>query len=128
LLRDKLENGLTALEEVYLNGSPTERLPHVCNLSFRFVESESMMMGFGKDLAVSSGSACTSASIEPSYVLKALGLDDDMAHGSIRFALGRFNTEEEIDYAIQQVSKTLMTVRQTSPLWQMFKEELKHSD
>ena len=114
-LRDKLENGLLKLEETYVNGDKNHRLPHVSNISFKYVESEGLMMGFNKDIAVSSGSACTSASLEPSYVLKALGLGDDLAHSSLRFGLGRFTTEEEIDYAIEQVTKTVTRLREMSP-------------
>jgi cysteine desulfurase len=121
-LRDKLENSLTKLEESYVNGSTEHRLPHVSNISFKYVEGEGLMMGFNKDIAVSSGSACTSASLEPSYVLKALGLGDDLAHSSLRFGLGRFTTEEQIDYTIEQVSKTVNHLREMSPLWEMFKE------
>ena len=121
-LRDKLENALTKLEESYVNGSKEHRLPHVSNISFKYVEGEGLMMGFNKDIAVSSGSACTSASLEPSYVLKALGLGDDLAHSSLRFGLGRFTTEEQIDYTIGQVSKTVTHLREMSPLWEMFKE------
>lgn len=121
-LRDKLENALTQLEESYVNGSKEHRLPHVSNISFKYVEGEGLMMGFNKDIAVSSGSACTSASLEPSYVLKALGLGDDLAHSSLRFGLGRFTTEEQIDYTIAQVSKTVTHLREMSPLWEMFKE------
>jgi cysteine desulfurase len=122
LLRDKLENALLQLEETYVNGSRTHRLPHVSNISFRYVEGEALMMGFNKTLALSSGSACTSASPEPSYVLKGLGLGDDLAHSSLRFGLGRFTTEEEIDYTIQAVTDTVNKLREISPLWEMFKE------
>ncbi|MBS1668838.1 MAG: IscS subfamily cysteine desulfurase [Bacteroidetes bacterium] len=121
-LRDKLEASLTQLEESYVNGSKEHRLPHVSNISFKYVEGEGLMMGFNKDIAVSSGSACTSASLEPSYVLKALGLGDDLAHSSLRFGLGRFTTEEQIDYTIEQVAKTVNHLREMSPLWEMFKE------
>ena len=121
-LRDKLENALLSLEEAYVNGSREHRLPHVSNISFKYVEGEGLMMGFNKDIAVSSGSACTSASLEPSYVLKALGLGDDLAHSSLRFGLGRFTTEEQIDYTIEQVSKTVNKLREMSPLWEMYKE------
>ena len=121
-LRDKLENALTKLEESYVNGSKEHRLPHVSNISFKYVEGEGLMMGFNKDIAVSSGSACTSASLEPSYVLKALGLGDDLAHSSLRFGLGRYTTEEQIDYTIEQVSKTVTRLREMSPLWEMYKE------
>jgi cysteine desulfurase len=122
ILRDKLEQGLLKLEESYINGSNKFRLPHVTNISFRYVEGEVLMMGFNKDIALSSGSACTSASLEPSYVLKALGLGDDLARSSLRFSLGRFTTEEEIDYATERVIKTVNTLRSTSPLWEMYKD------
>jgi cysteine desulfurase len=121
-LRDKLENALLQLEESYVNGNREHRLPHVSNISFKYVEGEGLMMGFNKNIAVSSGSACTSASLEPSYVLKALGLGDDLAHSSLRFGLGRFTTEEQIDYTVEQVSKTVTKLREMSPLWEMFKE------
>jgi len=120
-LRDKLQNGLTILEESYVNGNTEHRLPHVTNISFKYVEGEGLMMAM-KDLAVSSGSACTSASLEPSYVLKNLGLSDDLAHSSIRFGLGRFTTEEEIDYAIENTKTAVNHLRDLSPLWEMFKE------
>jgi cysteine desulfurase len=121
-LRDKLETALLQLEEAYVNGTPEHRLPHVSNISFKYVEGEGLMMGFNKNIAVSSGSACTSASLEPSYVLKALGLGDDLAHSSLRFGLGRFTTEEQIDYTIEHVSKTVLKLREMSPLWEMYKE------
>ncbi|HET9057291.1 MAG TPA: IscS subfamily cysteine desulfurase [Chitinophagaceae bacterium] len=121
-MRDKLENALLKLEEAYVNGSVEHRLPHVSNISFKYVEGEGLMMGFNKNIAVSSGSACTSASLEPSYVLKALGLGDDLAHSSLRFGLGRFTTEDQIDYTIEQVSKTVTKLREMSPLWEMYKE------
>lgn len=121
-LRDKLENALLQLEEAYVNGSREHRLPHVSNISFKYVEGEGLMMGFNKDIALSSGSACTSASLEPSYVLKALGLGDDLAHSSLRFGLGRYTTEEQIDYTIEAVSKTVIKLREMSPLWEMYKE------
>lgn len=121
-LRDKLENALMKLEEAYVNGSKEHRLPHVSNISFKYVEGEGLMMGFNKNIALSSGSACTSASLEPSYVLKALGLGDDLAHSSLRFGLGRFTTEEQIDYTIEHVSNTVTKLREMSPLWEMFKE------
>jgi cysteine desulfurase len=121
-LRDKLETELLKLEEAYVNGSKEHRLPHVSNISFKYVEGEGLMMGFNKNIAVSSGSACTSASLEPSYVLKALGLGDDLAHSSLRFGLGRFTTEEQIDYTIDQVSSTVLRLREMSPLWEMWKE------
>lgn len=120
-LRDKLEAALTTLEESYVNGNTQHRLPHVTNISFKYVEGEGLMMAM-KDLAVSSGSACTSASLEPSYVLKSLGLSDDLAHSSIRFGLGRFTTEEEVDYAIENTKKAVNHLRDLSPLWEMFKE------
>ncbi|MDE3236219.1 MAG: IscS subfamily cysteine desulfurase [Bacteroidota bacterium] len=121
-LRDKLENALLQLEEAYVNGSKEHRLPHVSNISFKYVEGEGLMMGFNKNIALSSGSACTSASLEPSYVLKALGLGDDLAHSSLRFGLSRFTTEEQIDYTIEQISQTVLKLREMSPLWEMFKE------
>lgn len=121
-LRDKLESALLKLEEAYVNGTPESRLPHVSNISFKYVEGEGLMMGFNKNIAVSSGSACTSASLEPSYVLKALGLGDDLAHSSLRFGLGRYTTEEQIDYTIAEVSKTVLKLREMSPLWEMYKE------
>ncbi|MNK04720.1 Cysteine desulfurase [compost metagenome] len=120
-LRDKLETSLNTMEESYVNGNTQHRLPHVANISFKYVEGEGLMMAM-KDLAVSSGSACTSASLEPSYVLKALGLSDDLAHSSIRFGLGRFTTEEEVDYAIENTRKAVNHLRDLSPLWEMFKE------
>lgn len=120
-LRDKLENALLQLEEAYVNGSIENRLPHTTNISFKYVEGEGLMMGI-KDIAVSSGSACTSASLEPSYVLKNLGLDDELAHSSIRFGLGRFTTEEEIDFTIDCVTTAVNKLRDMSPLWEMFKE------
>jgi cysteine desulfurase len=120
-LRDKLEKALTVLEESYVNGNVEHRLPHVANISFKYVEGEGLMMAM-KDLAVSSGSACTSASLEPSYVLKSLGLSDDLAHSSIRFGLGRFTTEEEVDYAVEVTKKSVTHLRELSPLWEMFKE------
>jgi len=120
-MRDRLEKELTTLEESYVNGSVEHRLPHVTNISFKYVEGEGLMMGV-KDLAVSSGSACTSASLEPSYVLKALGLSDDLAHSSLRFGLSRFTTDEQIDYAIGHVKEAVTKLREMSPLWEMFKE------
>jgi cysteine desulfurase len=120
-LRDRLQASLTELEESYVNGNQEHRLPHVANISFKYVEGEGLMMAM-KDLAVSSGSACTSASLEPSYVLKSLGLSDDLAHSSIRFGLGRFTTDEEVDYAIEVTKKAVTHLRELSPLWEMFKE------
>lgn len=121
-LRDKLQDALLKIEESYLNGDKEHKLPHVTNISFKYVEGEGLMMGFNKNIAVSSGSACTSASLEPSYVLKALGLGDDLAHSSLRFGLGRFTTEEQIDYTIEQVTNTVLKLREMSPLWEMYKE------
>ena len=120
-LRDKLQSALTVLEESYVNGNVANRLPHTANISFKYVEGEGLMMAM-KDLAVSSGSACTSASLEPSYVLKSLGLSDDLAHSSIRFGLGRFTTDEEVDFAIAQTKHAVNHLRELSPLWEMFKE------
>ena len=117
-LRDKLLQGLSGMEEVHINGDMEQRVPHNLNISFNFVEGESLMMAV-KDLAVSSGSACTSASLEPSYVLKALGRSDELAHSSIRFTVGRFTTEEEIDYAAQLMHKQVGKLRELSPLWDM---------
>lgn len=120
-MRDRLEKELLTLEESYVNGSVKHRLPHVANISFKYVEGEGLMMGV-KDLAVSSGSACTSASLEPSYVLKALGLSDDLAHSSLRFGLSRFTTDEQIDYAINHVKEAVTKLREMSPLWEMFQD------
>ena len=120
-MRNRLEKSLIELEEAYINGNTDHRLPHVTNISFKYVEGEGLMMAM-KDLAVSSGSACTSASLEPSYVLKSLGLNDDLAHSSIRFGLGRFTTDEEIDYAIECTKKAVTKLRDMSPLWEMFKD------
>ncbi|HEY8658561.1 MAG TPA: IscS subfamily cysteine desulfurase, partial [Hanamia sp.] len=120
-MRDRLETELMKLEEAYVNGSVEHRLPHVANISFKHVEGEGLLMGFNKNIALSSGSACTSASLEPSYVLKALGLGDDLAHSSLRFGLGRFTTDEQIDYTIEQVSNTVLRLREMSPLWEMYK-------
>jgi cysteine desulfurase len=122
VLRDKLETELMKLEEAYINGTPESRLPHVTNISFKHVEGEGLLMGFNKNIALSSGSACTSASLEPSYVLKALGLGDDLAHSSLRFGLSRFTTEEEVDYTIKAISETVLKLRDMSPLWEMYKE------
>ena len=122
VLRDKLENELLKIEEAYVNGNREHRLPHVSNISFKHVEGEGLLMGFNKNIALSSGSACTSASLEPSYVLKALGLGDDLAHSSLRFGLSRFTTEEQIDYTVEQISKTVLKLRDMSPLWEMYKE------
>jgi len=121
MLRDRLYNGLKDIEEVHLNGDMEQRVPHNLNVSFNFVEGESLIMAI-KDLAVSSGSACTSASLEPSYVLRALGRSDELAHSSIRFSIGRFTTEEEVDYAIKLLHEKIGKLRELSPLWEMFKE------
>lgn len=123
-LRDHLEAELLKLGDVRVNGSLQHRLPNVSNLSFKHTDSESLMLGFSKDVAVSSGSACTSATLEPSYVLKAIGLDDDLAKASIRFGLSKFTTEEEIDYALSRVKATVIKLRETNPLWQMEQEAL----
>jgi cysteine desulfurase len=121
-LRDRLKDKLTsALDEVYINGSWEHRLPHNLNISFNYVEGESLLMGIN-DIAVSSGSACTSATLEPSYVLKALGAGDDLAHSSIRFGLGRFNTVEEVDYVAAKVIDVVEKLRELSPLYEMAKE------
>jgi len=121
-LRDKLQNGLMQLEETYINGNVEHRLPHITNISFKHVEGEGLMMTLNQEIGVSSGSACTSASLEPSYVLKALGLGDDLAHSSLRLSLGRFTTEDEIDYAIEAISKGVNHMRDLSPIWEMYKE------
>ncbi|MCH8502304.1 MAG: IscS subfamily cysteine desulfurase [Aliidiomarina sp.] len=120
-LRDRLWNGVKDIEETYINGDPENGVPGIFNISFNFVEGESLIMAL-KDLAVSSGSACTSASLEPSYVLRALGRNDELAHSSIRFSIGRFTTEEEIDYAIELINNSIGRLREMSPLWDMFKE------
>ncbi|MCX8639814.1 IscS subfamily cysteine desulfurase [Gilliamella sp. B3172] len=120
-LKNRLWNGLKDIEEVYLNGSLEHSAPNILNVSFAYIEGESLMMAL-KDLAVSSGSACTSASLEPSYVLRALGLNDELAHSSIRFSLGRFSTEEEVDYVIKLIKDSIDKLRDLSPLWEMFKD------
>jgi len=120
-MRDRLWAGLNSMEQVFINGDADKRYPGNLNVSFNFVEGESLIMAL-KDLAVSSGSACTSASLEPSYVLRALGLNDEMAHSSIRFSFGRFTTTEEIDYAIELIKKSIGHLRDMSPLWEMFKD------
>lgn len=120
-LRDRLWQGLSEMEEVSVNGDMLQRIPHNLNVSFNYVEGESLIMAI-KDLAVSSGSACTSASLEPSYVLRALGRSDELAHSSIRFSIGRFTTEEEIDYTIALLKQKIGKLRELSPLWDMFKE------
>ncbi|AUH52331.1 IscS subfamily cysteine desulfurase [Chromobacterium sp. ATCC 53434] len=121
MLRDRLWNGISDMEEVYINGDVDQRVPHNLNVSFNFVEGESLIMAI-KELAVSSGSACTSASLEPSYVLRALGRNDEMAHSSIRFTLGRFTTEEEIDFTIALLKSKIGKLRELSPLWEMYKD------
>jgi cysteine desulfurase len=122
-LRDRLEKSLMErLEETYINGDINHRMPHVTNMSFKHVEGEGLMMTFNQEIGVSSGSACTSASLEPSYVLVALGLGDDLAHSSIRFSLGRFTTDEDIDYAIDALAEGVNHMRDLSPIWEMYKE------
>jgi len=121
MLRDRLWAGLSGMEEVYLNGDMEQRVPHNLNVSFNFVEGESLIMAV-KDIAVSSGSACTSASLEPSYVLRALGRNDELAHSSIRFTVGRFTTVEEVDYAVKLLHDKIGKLRELSPLWEMFKD------
>ncbi len=121
MLRDRLLAGIRGLEEVYVNGDLEHRVPHNLNVSFNFVEGESLIMGM-KELAVSSGSACTSASLEPSYVLRALGRNDELAHSSIRFTLGRYTTEQDIDFAIRLIKERIGKLREMSPLWEMYKE------
>nr|WP_269466323.1 IscS subfamily cysteine desulfurase [Janthinobacterium sp. 1_2014MBL_MicDiv] len=120
-LRDRLAKGLQEIEEVYINGDMEHRVPHNLNVSFNYVEGESLIMAI-KDIAVSSGSACTSASLEPSYVLRALGRSDELAHSSIRFTIGRFSTEEDIDFAVNLLKSKVHKLRDLSPLWDMFKE------
>ena len=120
-LRDRLWKGLSEIEEVHLNGDLDQRIPGNLNVSFNFVEGESLIMGI-KEIAVSSGSACTSASLEPSYVLRALGRSDELAHSSIRFTIGRFNTAEEIDFTVDLLKRKIAKLRELSPLWDMFKE------
>ncbi len=121
-LRDRLENSLGEMEEVYVNGDKNHRMPHVANISFKHVEGEGLMMTFNQNIALSSGSACTSASLEPSYVLMALGLGDDLAHSSLRFSLGRFTKDEDIDYTIEAIKKGVTHMRELSPIWEMYKE------
>jgi cysteine desulfurase len=120
MLRERLWNGVKDIEEVYYNGSKEHSVPHIVNISFNFVEGESLIMAL-KDLAVSSGSACTSATLEPSYVLRALGRNDELAHSSIRFSFGRFTTEAEVEHAIKEIHKSIGRLRDMSPLWDMFK-------
>ena len=121
VLRDRLLAGLRNMEEVYVNGDMDHRVPHNLNLSFNFVEGESLIMAV-KDVAVSSGSACTSASLEPSYVLRAMGRNDELAHSSIRFTVGRFTTEQDIDYVIGLMESKIAKLRDLSPLWEMYKD------
>ena len=121
MLRDRLWVGISQIEQVFLNGDIDQRVPHNLNVSFNFVEGESLIMAI-KDVAVSSGSACTSASLEPSYVLRALGRSDELAHSSIRFTVGRFTTQEEIDYTVQLVTRQVARLREMSPLWEMYKD------
>jgi cysteine desulfurase len=121
MLQKKLIDGLSGIEQTFLNGHPTQRVPHNVNMSFNFVEGESLIMGV-KGIAVSSGSACTSASLEPSYVLRALGRSDELAHSSLRMTIGRFTTEEEIDYVVSTLKDRVARLRELSPLWDMFKE------
>jgi cysteine desulfurase len=120
-LQQRLLNGLKDMEQVFVNGHLTQRVPHNLNISFNYVEGESLIMGI-KGLAVSSGSACTSASLEPSYVLRALGRSDELAHSSLRMTIGRFSTEEEIDYAVSTIRTNVSKLRDLSPLWDMYKE------
>ncbi|WP_353153426.1 IscS subfamily cysteine desulfurase [Herminiimonas fonticola] len=120
-LRDRLAKGLMDMEEVYINGDMDHRVPHNLNVSFNYVEGESLIMAI-KDLAVSSGSACTSASLEPSYVLRALGRSDELAHSSIRFTFGRFTTEEDVDFTIKLIKEKVAKLRELSPLWDMYKD------
>jgi cysteine desulfurase len=120
-LRNRLWSGINDMEQVFLNGDGEHRVAGNLNISFAFVEGESLIMAL-KDLAISSGSACTSASLEPSYVLRAIGREDELAHSSIRFSLGRFTTEEEVDYAIAKIHSQVGRLRELSPLWDMFKE------
>lgn len=121
MLRDRLWSGLSQIEEVYLNGDMEHRVPHNLNVSFNYVEGESLIMAV-KELAVSSGSACTSASLEPSYVLRALGRNDELAHSSIRFTLGRFTTEQDVDFAVELLKTRVQKLRDMSPLWEMAQE------
>jgi cysteine desulfurase len=121
MLRDRMLAGVRGMEEVYVNGDLEQRVPHNLNVSFNFVEGESLIMGM-KELAVSSGSACTSASLEPSYVLRALGRNDELAHSSIRFTLGRYTTEADIDFAVKLIHERIGKLREMSPLWEMYKE------
>ena len=121
-LRDRLEHGLTRLEETKINGNVEHRMPHVANISFKHVEGEGLMMTFNQNIALSSGSACTSASLEPSYVLVGMGLGDDLAHSSLRLSLGRFTTDEDVDFAIEAITKGVNHMRELSPIWEMYKD------
>jgi cysteine desulfurase len=121
MLQKRLLDGLSGIEQVFINGDLEQRVPHNVNASFNFVEGESLIMGV-KGIAVSSGSACTSASLEPSYVLRALGRSDELAHSSLRMTIGRFTTVEEIDYALATLKDRVAKLRELSPLWDMFKE------
>lgn len=120
-LRNRLWDGIKDIDEIYVNGDMNQRVAGIFNVSFNYVEGESLIMAI-KDLAVSSGSACTSASLEPSYVLRALGMSDELAHSSIRFSIGRFTTEQEIDYAVELINKSIARLREMSPLWEMYKD------
>jgi cysteine desulfurase len=120
-LRDRLLDGFKSMEEIYVNGDLEHRVPHNLNVSFNFVEGESLIMAV-KDVAVSSGSACTSASLEPSYVLRALGRNDELAHSSIRFTVGRFTTEQDVEYVINLMKSKIQKLRDLSPLWEMYKD------
>lgn len=121
-MRDRLESELSKMEEVTINGNVEHRMPHVTNMSFKHVEGEGLMMTFNQNIALSSGSACTSASLEPSYVLVAMGLGDDLAHSSLRFSLGRFTTEEDIDFTIDAIRNGVNHMRDLSPIWEMYQE------
>jgi cysteine desulfurase len=120
-LRNRLLNGLRDIEEVYVNGDLERHAPNILNMSFNYVEGESLIMAI-KDIAVSSGSACTSASLEPSYVLRSLGRSDELAHSSIRFSIGRFTTEQEIDFTVELIKTKVAKLRELSPLWDMYKD------
>ena len=120
-LQKRLLDGLKDIEQVFINGTLAHRVPHNLNISFNYVEGESLMMGI-KGLAVSSGSACTSASLEPSYVLRALGRSDELAHSSLRMTIGRFTTEQEIDYAVETIRANVAKLRELSPLWEMYQD------
>ncbi|MDP2006661.1 MAG: aminotransferase class V-fold PLP-dependent enzyme, partial [Rubrivivax sp.] len=121
MLQQRLLRGLSDIEQTFLNGHPEKRVPHNLNMSFNFVEGESLIMGI-KGVAVSSGSACTSASLEPSYVLRALGRSDELAHSSLRMTIGRFTTVEDVDYVISTLKERVAKLRELSPLWEMYKD------